>query len=85
MAIIQFYSNCCYFITIIVKKDGEDVEFKVKVNEQRGGKKFATQVTGPNGGNVQGTVRAQQGGCYCCQLFIVFVVKILIGLIVYLK
>jgi CspA family cold shock protein len=32
-----------------IHTEGESVEFEVQVNEQRGGRKFASQVTGPNG------------------------------------
>lgn len=36
-------------------EDGEAVEFEVLINEQKGGKKYAANVTGPNGAYVVGT------------------------------
>eukprot|EP00607_Mallomonas_marina_P001044 CAMPEP_0182427234 /NCGR_PEP_ID=MMETSP1167-20130531/16124_1 /TAXON_ID=2988 /ORGANISM="Mallomonas Sp, Strain CCMP3275" /LENGTH=92 /DNA_ID=CAMNT_0024609325 /DNA_START=159 /DNA_END=437 /DNA_ORIENTATION=- len=39
--------------------EGEEVEFDIEVNESKGGKKFATNVTGPNGSYVQGSVRVE--------------------------
>lgn len=38
-------------------EDGETVEFEVLINEQKGGKKYAANVTGPNGAYVVGTTR----------------------------
>ena len=39
--------------------DGEDVEFEIRINEERGGKKYAANVTGPDGANVLGSVKQQ--------------------------
>lgn len=41
--------------------DGEPVEYEVSVDASKGGKKFATDVTGPNGNFVQGA-RREGGG-----------------------
>ena len=37
--------------------EGEDVEFDIGEDEKRKGKKFAVNVTGPNGGFVQGMIQ----------------------------
>lgn len=39
--------------------EGEDVEFDVSTDDKKGGKKFATNVTGPNGSYVQGAPRKE--------------------------
>ena len=42
--------------------DGEQVEFDVEINEDRGGKKFAANVTGPDGSVPEGCQRKGPGG-----------------------
>lgn len=42
--------------------EGEPVEFDVSLDESKGGKKFATNVTGPNGDYVQGAKREFNDG-----------------------
>jgi cellular nucleic acid-binding protein len=40
--------------------DGELVEFDVMINEQKGGKKYAANVTGPDGAYVLGQAKSPQ-------------------------
>jgi len=42
--------------------EGEAVEFEVSTDESKGGKKFATNVSGPNGAFVQGARREFNDG-----------------------
>jgi hypothetical protein len=57
--IVVFNIFCCHWLSVF-NLDGEDVEFIIQTNDQRGGKKFAANVTGPNGANVQGSTRQGQ-------------------------
>ena len=41
--------------------DGEQVEYDIQINEDRGGKKFAANVTGPDGGVPEGCQRKGPG------------------------
>ena len=41
--------------------DGEQVEFDIQINEDKGGKKFAANVTGPDGGVPEGCQRKGPG------------------------
>ena len=40
--------------------EGEEVEYDVATDEKKGGKKFATNVTGPNGAYVVGAPRRER-------------------------
>jgi len=40
--------------------EGEEVEYDLATDEKKGGKKFASNVTGPNGAYVQGAPRRER-------------------------
>ena len=44
-------------LTIIYLTEGEDVEYDIVIDSNKGDKKSAANVTGPDGGNVIGTPR----------------------------